>query len=90
MTKRVWKPLDINGLRLYQVRYFFLAHPAWDEVAIVAATSPTHARRLIEEMHAETEWIEKPMLRASALNVYMPESWFCGEEDAGEGENEHG
>jgi len=42
--KRVNKPLDVGGLRLYQVRMTFAQHPEWNDVHIVAAHTPRETR----------------------------------------------
>lgn len=73
--KRVWKPIDINGLRLYRVKQMFPGHPDWDKILIVAAKSPTNARQLVEAAYAATEWIVEPVYASGALNVYQPASW---------------
>jgi hypothetical protein len=73
--KRVWKPLDIGvGLRLYRVRMHFCERPSWDKDFIVVASSPSHAARLMEDMHKDTEWIDKlkPDFKGYALNIYRP------------------
>jgi hypothetical protein len=70
-----WKPLDVNRLRLYQVKMTFQGHPEWDLVKIVAARSPRHALSLIEEAYKDAEWVVKPLLWAGALNIYQPVEW---------------
>jgi hypothetical protein len=75
-VKRVWKPLDVGGLRLYQVIIMFHNNPKLNQKLIVAAKKPSHAEQLIRDMHKETMWIEEPVIFGKALNVYMPESWW--------------
>ena len=76
--KRVWKPLDIApGLRLYQVIRDFPGREEWKTSFIVAASSPSHAARLIEQADAGCEWREgrQPVYQGYALNVFQPENW---------------
>lgn len=74
--KRVWKPLDVGGLRLYMVRICFNQHPEWDKDMIVAAKKPSHARDIVEEIYKDTPFIEQPYFIGFAFNVLMPESWW--------------
>lgn len=75
--KRVWKPLSVGGLRLYQVEMKFRLHPEWNKTLIVAARKPLHAKQLVEDIHQNTEWMEEPPhFFASALNIYQPKSWW--------------
>jgi hypothetical protein len=73
--QRIWRPLDVNGLRLYKVTLYFHNHPLWNETLIVAAKSPSEARRLIEKAHDETVWVETPIVTGEALVVYQPKEW---------------
>ena len=86
--KRVWKPLDINGLRLYRVDIRFHNHSSWNMVNIVAAKSPSQARKLIEDIYQDSEWIEQPIITSKPLNVLQPASWWEGDEQALGGEEE--
>lgn len=70
-----WLPIDVNGLRLYQVTIYFPTHPQWNEVRIVAAKTPRHAQRIIEDIHMDTTWIEQPIFTGSRLDVYQPKEW---------------
>lgn len=74
--KRIWKPLSVGGLRLYQVEMKFRLHPEWNKTLIVAARKPSHATRLIEDIYRNAEWEEEPHFFGSALNIYQPESWW--------------
>jgi hypothetical protein len=73
--KRTWKPLDVNGLRLYRVEMWFANHPQWNKQLIVAAKSPRHAAALVEQSYVGTEWMEEPVIKGHALNVFQPLSW---------------
>ena len=75
--ERSWKPLSVGGLRLYQVNMNFHKHPEWNKILIVAARKPSHAVRLIEDIYKNTEWMDgEPHFFGSALNIYMPKSWW--------------
>ncbi len=76
MRKRVWKPLDVGGLRLYEVGMYFNQHPEWNKKMIVAAKKPTHASFIVEEIYKDTEFIEKPYFIGTALNILIPASWW--------------
>lgn len=73
--KRVWKPLDVGGLRLYKVIVYFVNHPQWSKAEIVAATSPTHAADIYRHIHRDTVWVEEPFIEGMALSVNIPEDW---------------
>ena len=75
-TRREWKPLDVGGLRLYEVRVYFTNHPQWNEHHVIAAKSPTHAAEIYERIHKDTHWIEKPYIKGYALNVLQPSDWW--------------
>ena len=79
--KRVWKPLDAGGLRLYEVN---ISGPDvranhkgewWHESRIVAAKSPSDAAHLIEQC-GWREGNPSVIITGQALNVYQPESWW--------------
>jgi len=74
-VKRVWKPLDHKGLRLYEVNLRFLGHPERDFHLVVAAQSPRQAAKLIEEQYKDAQWIDNrpPYISGQALSVYQPE-----------------
>lgn len=73
--KRVWKPLDVNGMRLYRVKQGFVNHPEWDREFIVAGNSPTHAAELIKQVYKDAEFMAEPYYQGYALNVYQPAEW---------------
>jgi hypothetical protein len=73
--KRVWKPIDLNGLRLYKVRITFPNHPLWNQEKVVAARSAASDGDLIRQTNAETIWREEPDIKGFALMVYQPEKW---------------
>ena len=75
--KRVWKPLSVGRLRIYQVEMKFMNHPEWNKTLIVVARKPSHATKLVQDIYQNTEWMEEePHFFGSALNVYMPKSWW--------------
>jgi len=74
--KRVWKPLYIGGYRLYKVTMCFTKNEDWNRDMIVAAKSPSHATRIVEDIYKEVEWTERPYFRGEAFNVLIPESWW--------------
>lgn len=75
--ERAWKPLSVGGMRLYQVEMKFRLHPEWNKTLIVVARKPLHAEKLIRDIHKNTEWMEEePSFWGSALNVFMPKSWW--------------
>jgi hypothetical protein len=70
--KRVWKPLDIGGLRLYKV----VVHNTGKQY-VVASQSTATARRLIEKIYKDyIKEIFEPDISAESLKIYMPESWW--------------
>ena len=73
---RVWKPLDVGGLRLYRVTQSIPNHPDWKREFVVAAKTPTHARELIEAAHKDAMYHEEPYYDGHALNIYMPADWW--------------
>ena len=73
--KRVWKPLDYMGLRLYEVRI------GWENMGhimrrIVAAKSPSHAARIIRAVFVGSDSEHVPNITANPLSVNQPEEWF--------------
>lgn len=78
--RRVWKPLDVaDGLRLYEVEQTFCGYPHHNKKYVVAASSPSDAARLIEEIYKDTEWVlpgAPPVYKGYALNIYQPEQWW--------------
>jgi hypothetical protein len=74
--KRVWKPLDVGGLRLYGVDLRFTGHPEWDMAKVAAAQSPRHALELVMKAYIGQHWIVEPTYYAHALDVLQPESWW--------------
>ena len=76
---RVWKPLSVGGLRLYQVRRQYLGEPHGgddEQRFVVAANSPTHAAQLIHKIYADAGQTEKFLITGRAMNVYMPQDWW--------------
>jgi hypothetical protein len=74
--KRVWKPLDVGGLRLYEVRVMFINHPQWNERHIVAGYSPTNAAERYKECVKGAIWEEEPHFSGHPLNILMPADWW--------------
>lgn len=78
--KRVWKPLDVGGLRLYEVlRVFSSSKIKRTDHYVVAATCPAHAAQLIEQVYKDTEYLPEfgqPFIAARRLACYIPESWW--------------
>lgn len=74
--ERVWKPLSVGGLRLYQVEMKFMNHPEWNKTLIVAAKKPSHAKQIIVDIYQDAMWEEAPHFFGSALNIYMPNTWW--------------
>lgn len=80
---RKWKPIDVGGLRLYQVyldwKYKGEQH-SHRESYIVAATAPRHAAKLIEDIYKESyegnECIAYWYVTGHALNVLQPADWW--------------
>jgi hypothetical protein len=77
-SKRVWKPLSVGGLRLYKVEQNFPGRRDWNRTFIVAATSPSHARALIEKVYEDATFQEglSPLYYGRAINIYMPADWW--------------
>ncbi len=81
--KRVWKPLDVGGLRLYKVKRRFIWKPDGKghvEESIVAASTPRAAASIIERIYTESDkqntYCENITYTGYALDVLMPESWW--------------
>jgi len=81
--KRVWKPLDVGGLRLYKVKRRLLWKPDNSnhvEQFIVLAKKPSHAAKLIQgifqEADKENKYIQNITYMGYALEVLMPRSWW--------------
>lgn len=83
MPERVWKPLDVGGLRLYDV----ILHCQWTgETGTrrkhypVLARSPSHAAKLVEGIYRETydnnQNISCWYVTGHALNILMPAEWW--------------
>lgn len=74
--KRVWKPLDIApGYRLYEVREWYQHHPGWNQIRVIAASSPSDAVEVWKRQHRDTKWVEEPVVTGHALNVCYPAEW---------------
>jgi len=82
--KRVWKPLDVANLRLYEVRVEvfrdgkMLGVNARDKFCLVLASSPSHAARLVHRIYSRAgkEAGVRYETYGKAVNVLMPESWW--------------
>jgi hypothetical protein len=72
---RVWRPLDVNGLRLYRVELWFPGHREWDLQKIVAARSPTDAAEIVARFYSGMEWRVEPTIKGFSLEVCQPEEW---------------
>lgn len=75
VPNRAFKPLDINGLRLYRVEIKFFNNPKWNSTHLVIAKSPTEAARLIKEAYSDAEFIEEPFIKGYGVDVYQPIKW---------------
>jgi anti-sigma factor RsiW len=76
-VKRVWKPLDVGGFRLYEVTARYVPRPQEEKQAfIVPAKSPSDAARLIREMYERAGQGGYWDVFGKALNVYVPETWW--------------
>lgn len=69
MIERVWKPLDVRGLRLYAVHGGYTHHPA-----IVAANAPMDAADLMRKLNPQYGG----SFQGSALNILQPRVWWDG------------
>lgn len=83
---RVWKPLDVGGLRLYMVVVDVYQaipgdasrYPKQRYELVVAAKSPRDAASLVEPLYPEStrradeQWI----IRGQAMTVYQPADWW--------------
>ena len=82
--KRVWKPLDIMGLRLYKVTVSWpsvvtpAGHTFKDRVEkhIVAADSPRGAAKIVADQYRTLPEDKRPYCQGYALNVCQPASWY--------------
>jgi len=76
MNKRAWKPLDVDGLRLYEVQVYPTPfNPQKHQISrfLVMADSPRDAARLVEDGGYEPrEWI----VTGRPITVLMPEEWW--------------
>lgn len=71
--KRVWKPLDVGGLRLYEV---LATYPSARQPTryVVAASAPRDAVRYVDRCFAGVE--PQPATAGFALNVLQPAEWW--------------
>ena len=76
MTKRVWKPLDVGGHRLYEVKMMFPECPQNNVSFVVVADSPTQARKMIEEIDRDSIHSSEPFYLGMPLNILMPADWL--------------
>lgn len=75
--KRVWKPLDVDGLRLYKVEgsFYGIDHMRTELVTyVIAATSPTIAREIAQACYAGCR--PQPSFVAKPLHVSQPVDWW--------------
>lgn len=77
-TKRVWKPLDVGGKRLYTVstRWIILGIEYQLEDCFVLANSPSSAAELIHNIHRGTRSDGVLNCIGHPLDVLMPKSWW--------------
>jgi hypothetical protein len=83
MMKRVWKPIGVGGLRLYQVVLHYQVkgrQKEYRQYYIVAADSPRDAAKLVEDIKKEAMdgngEIVYWHVRGEALNVLQPAEWW--------------
>lgn len=80
--KRVWKPLNCGGKRLYEVLQIFQWRGGKTETVrhLVMADAPRFAANLVEQTYQHSEWhpdITNVNYIGKAVNVLMPESWWA-------------
>ena len=79
--KRVWKPLDVGGYRLYKVTVKYYTregrdlHQAYDYLVI--ASRPKHAASLLQHISddADDGGPIRVECKGEAVQVLMPKSW---------------
>ena len=72
--KRVWKSLDTNEGRMYEVLLLFPGHADWTRHELVIAKSPSHAAEIIAQMYAGSKlWVIEPDFIGRDLNVLQME-----------------
>jgi hypothetical protein len=79
--KRVWKPLDAGGLRLYEVLRVMLWKDGHTDTVktLVMAKSPKQASALMEEIYKGAEWhpnMASVSFVGRAIYVLIPEAWW--------------
>lgn len=79
--KRVWKPLDVGGLRLYEVYQYFNYRDGTMQFKtfVVLANSPSEASSFIEKIYKDSQWLDSIRsvdYKGFPLNILMPESWW--------------
>jgi len=80
--KRVWKPLDVGGKRLYAVtlQYFTQegkrAYGNYEPPQLVLGNSPRHAASLMYRIYSQPDNPIRVECFGKAVNVLMPESWW--------------
>lgn len=75
--RRVWKPIDLGGLRLYRVTVSFRIgshYTRQNRAYTVAAKTPTDAARRVRECYEGREG--DAHFHGEALNVLQPASWW--------------
>ncbi len=80
-TKRIWKPLDVGGLRLYKVEQMIQYRDGHfdSRILLAVARSPKNAELLVHECYRNTKWnaeIVTVNYYGKAIDVLMPESWW--------------
>ena len=81
--KRIWKPLDVGGKRLYAVRLEYFAKDTGYRVfgnvespLLVMANSPRAAARLVHKIYNLADSPIRTECYGKATTVLMPESWW--------------
>ncbi len=81
--KRVWKPLDVGGKRLYAVKLEHFnketgqrAYGNLEPPLLVLADSPRGAAKLVHDIYNYPETPIRTECHGKAVKVFMPESWW--------------
>lgn len=79
--KRIWKPLDVRGMRLFRV----MRTIRWKgrkfeyDTFLVMSQSPSAAANLLQGTYPKEDW-DPSIIDISyighAVNIYMPEAWW--------------
>lgn len=82
MIRRVWKPLDCGGKRLYSVTHQYYtgdgrqAYGNSEVPQLVMADSPRNAASLIHAIYNQPGQSLRVECRGHAVKILMPESWW--------------